>query len=406
MADASSRPPGSPILLNLGSLPADPSPEFLKEVLRGNVLFVEPAGRPRVPPNIGEYLSWKEAFGQQLPARLFISAFEACSWRAVLLRASLLGAVLANRAGDDGGPLAERLIREPLQKYERSQNPLWARIAEYVAENRSLRIAHEQVIYLLAAMAILYGRDEGPEPSPEHFAVMFLGANDYLSKWSEPDSRQLTEEEKVTAELIHVGRFNTYPDALRDLVRVNLLYSRAPLQGPLSNATVWSEVQTRAFGNNFDDFFSTFILPLQFETQRWGTEHSQTFVAPVIEPMRWYANTTLNPAVGKAFFDTLTTTREAAQAELRARAVDGVPHAPTLFVRKPFVRIDDERVVAASPWAWASACSKATPLSSLITKLAHFHPGECDNNIYAQFFFSPLWEEHGKVLWVFDSARQ
>lgn len=339
------------MLLDLGNLPSDPAPEFLKEVLRGNVRYVGPAARPRVPPNMGAYLSWKEAFGKRFPARRFIEAFEACSWRAVLLRVTLLGAVLSNRAGEKGGPLADRILREPLERYRRDLNPIWARIAEYVAENPKRFLAHEQVVYLLAAMAILYGRQEGPEPSPEHFAVMFLCGNDYLSNWSEPDSRVLTVEEKLTADLIHVARFNTYPDALRDLVRVNLLYSRAPPQGPLSEATRWSQVQAKAFGSSFEDFFATFIIPLQFETQRWGSEGSDGFVAPVIEPTRWYTNTTVNQDVGNAFVAALTATREDAQAEFRKRMVDGIPHAPTLFIRKPFIRIDDERVVAASPWA-------------------------------------------------------
>lgn len=173
------------------------------------------------------YLSWREAFGEQFPARRFIEAFEACSWRAVLLRISLLGAILANRAGDEGRPLAERIIRDPLKRYQRNLNPVWARIAEYVAENPSRRLAHEQVVYLLAVMAVLYGREEGPEPSPEHFAVMFLCGNDHLSNWSHPDSRELTDDEKLTAEFVHVTRFNTYPDPLRDLVRVGM----PPCQG-------------------------------------------------------------------------------------------------------------------------------------------------------------------------------
>ncbi len=350
MANDGPRPTGSPVLLDLRNLPPDPAPEFLREVLRGNVKFVQTTAQPRVPPNMGAYLSWRDAFGEQFPAQRLIEAFQACSWRAVLLRVSLLGAVLANRSFD-GGPDPERIIRAPLKRYERDLNPVWARIAEYVAANPGRPLAHEQVVYLLAAMAIVYGRDEGPEPSPEHFAVMFLAGNDHLSNWSEADSRQLTDEEKLTAEFVHVARFNTYPDALRDLVRVSLLYSRAPPQGPLSAPPIWSEVQSRAFGSTFEAFFSTFIMPLHFETQRWGSEEGDRLVAPVIEPTRWYANTAVSPAVGKAFIDALTTTREAAQAEFRTRMLDGIPHAPTLFIRKPFVRIDEQRVLAASPWA-------------------------------------------------------
>jgi hypothetical protein len=180
---------------------------------------------------------------------------------------------------------------------------------------------------------------------------MLLAANDYLSNWSEPDRQDLTDDEKLTAEFVHVARFNTYPDPLRDLVRTNLLYSRAPPQGPLSAAPVWSQVQAQAFGNSFDGFFTTFIMPLQFEIQRWGIEGGQGYVVPVIEPASWYANTAVDPAVGKAFIDALTITREAARTELLARTVDGVPHAPTIFIRKPFVQVDEDRVVAASPWA-------------------------------------------------------
>jgi hypothetical protein len=350
MADASSRPPGGPVLLDPRSLPDDPDPQFLKEVLRGNVSFVTQQARPRVPPNMEAYLSWEEALGTRLPPQGFIEAFAACSWRGTLVRASLLAAILANRSAEHGGPDAEKIIRAPLNRHRRDLNPVWARISEYVAENPERPLAHEQVIYLIAAMAVLYGRDEGPEASPEHFALMFLAGNDYLSAWSEQDSRQLTVEDGLAAQLAHVARFNTYPDPLRDLVRVNLVYSRRPPQGPLSDERAWAETQKRAFGSAFEEFFSTFIMPLQFETQRWGTEDGENLVAPVIAPSRWYANTSVDPAAGKAFLDALTTTREEAQAEFRARAADGIPHAPTLFIRKPFVRIDDLQVLGVSPW--------------------------------------------------------
>jgi hypothetical protein len=350
MTDSSSRPPGSPVLLDLRSLPPDPAPEFLREVLRGNVRFLQAGGQPKVPPNMGAYLSWLDGFGERFSTPRFIEAFQAYSWRSVLVRVSLLGAILANRSAD-GRQSAEQLIRAPLKRYERDLNPLWARIAEYVARNPGRPLAHEQVVYLLAAMAILYGREEGPEPSPEHFSVLFLAGNDHLSNWSESDSRELTDDEKLTAELVHVARFNTYPDLLRDLVRVSQLYSHAPPQGPLSAAPVWSQVQSQAFGSSFDEFFSKFIMPLHFETQRWGTEESDRFVAPIIEPMRWYASTAVDATAGKGFIDPLTITREHAQAELRARTLDGVPHAPTLFIRKPFVQLDEHRVVAASPWS-------------------------------------------------------
>jgi len=350
MADASSRPPSSPVVLDLQNLPPDPAPEFLREVLRGNVSFVQRPAQPTVPRNIAAYLSWREAFGERFSAQRFIGAFRACSWRSVLFRVSLLGSVLANRPVA-GGPDPERIIREPLEQYRRHVNPLWARIAEYVSVNSGRPLVHEQAMYLLAAMAILYGRDEGPEPAPEHFAVMLLAANDYLSNWSEPESRELTDEEKLAAQFVHLGRFNRYPDPVRDLVRVSLLYSRPPPQGPLSAASVWSKVQTTGFGSSFDEFFSTFVMPLNFEMQRWGTLQGDDYVTPVIEPARWYSNTAVDATVGKAFVDALTVTRETAQVELGARVLDGVPHAPTLFIRKPFVQIDDHRVVAVSPWA-------------------------------------------------------
>lgn len=288
--------------------------------------------------------------GQPFPSHRLIEAFQAYSWRDVLLRVSLLAAVLANKSADDAGPGAEQIVRAPLEAYRNNVNPIWARIAEYVHDNPRRPVAHEQVIYLLAAMAILYGRDEGPEPAPEHFAVLFLAANDYLSNWAEDDSRTLTRDEELTAELVHVARFNTYSDALRDLVRVNLMFSRTPPQGPLSARDVWSQIQTEAFGSSFDEFFHTFIMPLHFEMQRWGSQDGDRWVTPVIEPARRYASTAVDPAAGKAFLDALTTTREAAKAQIQV-TVAGIPHAPTLFIRKPFVRVDAERVVAVSPWS-------------------------------------------------------
>src|SRR4051812_5385973 len=136
MADASSRPPGGPVLLNLHKLPSNPAPEFLREILRGNVRFVQQPEKPAVPPNMAAYLSWSDAFGdgEPFPAQRFIQAFAACSWRAVLFRASLLGSLLANKSVP-GHPEPEQIVRVPLEAYRGNVNPLWARIAEYVSEN-------------------------------------------------------------------------------------------------------------------------------------------------------------------------------------------------------------------------------------------------------------------------------
>jgi hypothetical protein len=341
-------PPHAPVRLDLTHLPNDPSPEFLRELLRGNVTFVGEAKRVTAPPNMGSYLSWRELFGQPVTPEVFAQAFQVCSWKAVVQRAALLGAVLANRAGDQS-PL-DRVVREPLRRHRQGVNPVWAQIAEYVGDNPKRPLAHEQVVYLLVGMAILYGSEEGPDPSPEHVALMLLWGNDYLSNWSEADARDISQEETLAAEFVHVGRFNTYPDPLRDLVRVSAIYSRQPPQGPLSEKAEWSRVQANAFGSDFQDFFSVFLLPLLFETQRWGTESNGQWIAPVIEPARWYANTKVSEPVGKEFIAARTTTRQEARAEIGARMLNGVPHAPTVFIRKPFLQLDADRVIAVTPW--------------------------------------------------------
>lgn len=339
-----------PVVLDLRDLPRTPAPDFLRQLLGGNVALVHTPAQPKVPPNISAYLTWREAFGMPLPPQKLVDAFKTWSWRAVLLRVSVFGAVLASRHAD-AEPDPELLIRAPLKTYLESVDPQWARIAEYIARHPGRRLLHEQVIYLIAAMAVLYGKEVGPEPLPEHFAGIVLAANDYLSDWAEADSRKLTDEEALAADLAHVARFNTYPDPVRDLVRVNLLYSRAPLQGPLAVAPVWSRIQMAALGCAFEEFFLTCVMPLQFEAQRWGAKNGDEYAVPIIEPETWYSETAIGAEVGKSLVDTLAITREAAQAELQARTAEGIPHAPTLFIRKPFVKLDDRRVVAVSPWA-------------------------------------------------------
>jgi hypothetical protein len=90
-------------------------------------------------------------------------------------------------------------------------------------------------------------------------------------------------------------------------------------------------------------------------SQQWGTKNDKgLFQTPFITPTGWYSQTLLSledreRVIG--FFEALTMTRDQARSELAAGVrADGLPHSPSLFVSRPFVRIAPDVIVPSSPW--------------------------------------------------------
>jgi hypothetical protein len=202
-------------------------------------------------------------------------------------------------------------------------------------------------------MAVLYGGDAGRSPGDLQLAMMFLYANDYLSGWRREDSRPLTDLERMVAELCRVARFNKHPDPLRELVRAEAVFRQSPQSGPLSERKTMAELEQMAFfGRSFHEYFETMVVPLAFISRQWGTQDCQgRYIGPVIEPATWMRDTKLPANTAQPMLEALALTRDKAKVEIKkSLRKDGLPHAPSLFVRTPFLQAEDGRLIATSPW--------------------------------------------------------
>ncbi|WAM25159.1 hypothetical protein [Myxococcus sp. NMCA1] len=303
--------------------------------------------------NLGftSYLSTQSIIGSPIQAyklREFIGQF---SWEETFTRLAMLAGSLANFRTNNKKHYPQH-IHEELAKLRFSPRGIDWRIGTHVFQNKENPIAHEQAIYFLQALSILDGKDTGPPPSALDIGRLLLAANDHLTSWKEKDTPPLSQLEQLTAEFCHLSRFNKHHDSLRGIVRTALVFERPPKKGILSDAATWASVQNRAFGSSFLEWFESFLLPLCYFSQTWGTYKDGDWIAPIIDPRTWYSKTALHPTWADGHFSSLTTTKDQARSKLEASLrSDGLPHAPTFFIQTPFIKLSSGNLVAASPWA-------------------------------------------------------
>jgi len=302
--------------------------------------------------NIVSYITLSEATGGRLTPGRLRDYMGRLSWEKTFLSLAVLAGSLANIRYDKGENFASR-IRTSLERQRFHLDPDMKRIGDVVAANPTRPIAHEQVIYFLQAMAILHGRADGPEPTNEQLGFLLLAANDHLRYWKEDDSPRLPELEALVAEFCHVSRFNHHRDPIRSLVRAARIFDRKPQEGIFADEVKWADLQRRAFGCSFVEYFESFVMPLFMVSQMWGVASANgTFEGPIIMPEQWFSQTKLAPDWASRQLQPLSISREDAQAELRkSLRENGLPHAPVLFVRTPFLKNAAGALLGSSPWA-------------------------------------------------------
>ncbi|AKQ68198.1 hypothetical protein A176_005110 [Myxococcus hansupus] len=303
--------------------------------------------------NLGfsSYISAQSATGVPVHAhklREFIARF---SWEETFMKLAMLAGALANYRTNGGEYYSQHVYNE-LTKLRFSFRKIDWLIGDHVLRNKENPVAHEQAIYFLQSLAILYGKTIGPTPSDLEVGQLLLAANDHLTSWKEEDAPPLSRSDRLTAEFCHLARFNTHHDPLRGIVRTALIFEHPPKQGLLSDPAKWTDLQERAFGTSFTEWLEIFLLPLFYFSQTWGTHKDGKWIAPIITPQTWYAKTALQPTWTDHHFSSLTTTRVEARSHIEASLrSDGLPHAPTFFIRTPFIKLNSGNLVAASPWA-------------------------------------------------------
>src|SRR5690606_10092169 len=103
-----------------------------------------------------------EAFGKPFPPSALIQEMGEHGFRDTFLQIARLSSVAANSPGGPRSPLAAELTTDLLGGYAGSLRPLESLVADFVLSQPKARVLlHEQVAYMLLAMAVLYAADEG-----------------------------------------------------------------------------------------------------------------------------------------------------------------------------------------------------------------------------------------------------
>lgn len=298
------------------------------------------------------YTALSQVAGFPMSVGELVARIRTFSWRESFIRLAMTAALVAR----SGSPRAEAVRVEtvdPLLQATGSDTKLINRIHGYTRQNRLRMVtAHEEAISSLQHLILLEGSDaEAEGPGDSEVALWLLAVSDYLGEWAQPDTRQLSDQERLVAACVHVARFNHNPDLLTEISRTYAMFREPPPQGPLSDAAAWAALQTKAFGCTFVEYFESFLHPLSMVASLWGRPRHK-FELPILTRETLLGGTSGASATVAAWLDDLTITRAAAQREIRQRLRgNGLPHAPTILLRYPFVDLENGNVVGASPWS-------------------------------------------------------
>jgi hypothetical protein len=312
---------------------------------------MQPALDSTADEHMVAYLTYSEIKGRPFRPNVLQELLQRFSWSKTLLRLAGIGASLSNDVGVES---YARAVDDGFRRVKVVPEGDMKVAVAYAAAHADRPIVHEQAVYFLEAMALLYGGDESAQdPSDLNVGTMFLLANDYLNDWKQQDDKGLSDVTQVMASLCHVARFNKQPDALREIVRAQLVFSQSVETGKLANPVLRSKIEKLAFyGNDFETYFRSFVLPLLFVASQWGRRTNMGHVeGPVVDPAKWMSSTAQSGILAQSAFAAMTKSRDAAKnILLKNLRPDGLPHSPSLFVSSPFVSAPDGLIVASSPW--------------------------------------------------------
>lgn len=295
--------------------------------------------------HIGPFLCLEEMRGTAEPPAQLIRRVAFFGWHQLVLKTARLAAIMANHPGSAvAAPVAE-LTRVPLERLVTSGSPEQCQVAQYVLSHPG-PIAHEAVIYFVLALALLYGADDGPMPDDVAFAYLLLAANDHCMAWKSESAGSLSRNERNLAVGARAALHNDRQDGVAKFVRGCLLLEGPPPRTPeWSTADAWCAFQQEALGVPLQEYLDTLAGPLVLISRLWGDVDDTDHPFPIVEPSKWLEAFPRS----KAFVERLSATREEAKLVLERNA-DGLPVGPTLFHKRPFIRLADDVLVAASPW--------------------------------------------------------
>jgi hypothetical protein len=288
--------------------------------------------------------------GRRVSAAELIARVKTFSWKESLIRLSHLAALVANSPDGPCSPVVRACTVNALLDLTGEFWPV-SRIKLFVLQNPDMAIAHEEAINYLQHLVLLAGgKEERMSPGDAELALWLLAINDHLDQWEEPDSRELSNQEKLIASNAHALRLNNFPDWLREMVRSYAIFSKTPSRGPFAGTEAWKQLQEAAFGCAFEDYFLEFVLRIAGTARLLG-DRSRPEGLP-IDMVGQLMRTGLSRASAQQWLEELSVTREAACRELSARIREnGLPYAPTVLLKHPIVDCGDGQLVCVSPWA-------------------------------------------------------
>lgn len=302
--------------------------------------------------NISAYLCGSEISGSPATKAAIVARMRRFGRVPTFWKLSAIAATIANHGVTSRR--ARRVTTDVLIAQARSVDPRVQVVADFVSARRERVLAHEHVIYWLQCLALVVGSDSETEPSWFELAWLMLGANDHLQPTLQSGSGPATGGiEQALAMFATTSRFNVNSDPVAAHLRGYEITCTSPQTGPLSTRSAWEELHEAAFHGTFHDYFIEILSPLVVVSHKWGlrADAEGSIEAPVVHPDRWYDNARIRPAAATAVFERLSISESEARAQLlRDLDGDGIPRSPTIFAHRPFLKLDDGTLIAASPW--------------------------------------------------------
>lgn len=285
--------------------------------------------------------------GQPTPASVLTNLVEQLGWKQLFVRLAQYSAAIANR---QGGVFNQEILThtaEALADYHHDDDPLLQRVGQFFQANPSTPVVTEQGIYVLQGVALLHGGETDVMPDDRGLALLLLLANDFIDRWQEPDPAGMSALDRGVADFVLATRYTNRGDRLTMFARPVLMMNPAHARDRIEDET-WERLQRAAFGGaTLREYVLAFGLPLYIQSRRWSADTGELKIS--IDPSTWTGSTALGAAWGEARLAALTAKPQSARSTLVKNAIDGVPFPTVLLSQRPFVEVEQDALVAASP---------------------------------------------------------
>ncbi|HEX7670562.1 MAG TPA: hypothetical protein VF395_13300, partial [Polyangiaceae bacterium] len=174
-----------------------------------------------------EMLEMVESAVPHFPPNRLIAMVRTCGWEETFLSLARMASLLANAPGGAHDKEVRARTTGLLGSTLRSDNAEERVVAFYVLVKSPRIVAHEEVIYFLQSLAVLYGLEAGPAPSEGQLAFWMLAGNDHCFGWRE-EKDGLSVGENLVASSARSLLFNHQHDALPEFVRSVAMLERCP----------------------------------------------------------------------------------------------------------------------------------------------------------------------------------